>query len=102
LRAWSTLEELLTEAAAPALIAYTLDPGDAAKEADHLRFSRDILPQADRRRVALARRLVESGYERPDLATTIQRFRTSIEIFREANVPLFAEAEQHCATYQRI
>src|SRR4029079_1815090 len=44
----------------------------------------------------------ESGFERPDLATTIQRFRTSIEIFREANVPLFAETEQHCATYQRI
>ncbi|HZM28106.1 MAG TPA: M3 family oligoendopeptidase [Gemmatimonadales bacterium] len=102
LRAWSTLEELLTEAAARAMIAYTIDTGDAEKEANHLRFSSDILPKAEERSVALARRLVESGYERPDLATTIQRFRTSIEIFREANVTLFAEVEQHCATYQRI
>ena len=102
LHAWSTLEELLTEAAARAMIAYTIDTGDAEKEADHLRFSSDILPRAEERSVALAKRLVESGYSRPDLDTTIQRFRTSIEIFREANVPLFAEIEQHCSTYQRI
>jgi oligoendopeptidase F len=102
LHAWSTLEELLTEAAAQAMIAYTIDTGDAEKEADHLRFSTEILPLAEEKSVALAKRLVASGYTRPDLATTIQRFRTSIEIFREANVPLFAEVEQHCATYQRI
>ena len=102
LHAWSTLEELLTEAAARAMIAYTIDTGDGEKEADHLRFSSDILPRAEERSVALAKRLVESGYSRPDLDTTIQRFRTSIEIFREANVPLFAEIEQHCSTYQRI
>jgi oligoendopeptidase F len=102
LQAWSTLEELLTEAAARAMIAYTIDTGDAEKETDHLRFSSDILPKAEERSVALARRLVESGYSRADLETTIQRFRTSIEIFREANVSLFAEVEQHCSTYQRV
>ncbi len=102
LRDWSTLEELLTEAAALAMIGYTIDTGNAEKEADHLRFSTEILPRAEEKSVALARRLVASGYSRPDLVTTIQRFRTSIEIFREANVPLFAEVEQHCATYQRI
>jgi len=102
LHAWSTLEELLTEAAAQAMIAYTIDTADSEKEADHLRFSSDILPKAEERSVALAKRLVESGYSRPDLDTTVQRFRTSIEIFREANVALFAEVEQHCATYQRV
>lgn len=102
LRDWSTLEELLTEAAALAMIAYTIDTGNAEKEADHLRFSTEILPLAEEKSVGLAKRLVASGYSRPDLATTIQRFRTAIDIFREANVPLFAEVEQHCATYQRI
>jgi len=99
---WSTLEALLTEAAALAMIGYTIDTGNAEQEAAHLRFSTEILPRAEEKSVALAKRLVASGYTRPDLATTIQRFRTSIEIFREANVALFAEAEQHCATYQRI
>ncbi len=102
LQAWSTLEELLTEAAALAMIAYTSDTGDAEKAADHLRFSTEILPRAEERSVGLARRLLDSGFTRPDLETTIRRFRTASEIFREANVPIFAEVEEHSATYQRI
>ena len=102
LQAWSTLEELLTEAAALAMIAYTIDTGDADKAADHLRFSTEILPKAEERSVALARRLLDSGFTRPDMDTTIRRFRTASEIFREANVPIFAEVEEHSATYQRV
>jgi oligoendopeptidase F len=102
LQAWSTLEELLTEAAALAMIAYTIDTGDAAKAADHLRFSTEVLPKAEERSVALARRLIDSGFTRPDMETTIRRFRTASEIFREANVPIFAEVEENAATYQRI
>ena len=102
LQAWSTLEELLTEAASTAMIAYTVDTGDPAKEADHLRFSTEIMPKVEERSVALARRLLESGLTRPDLGTVLQRFRTSSEIFREENVPLFAELEELGTRYQRI
>jgi oligoendopeptidase F len=102
LQAWSKLEELVTEAAAVAMIAYTIDTSDPEKEAAHLRFSSEILPPLEERSVALARRLVESDYSTPELATTIRRFRTGIEIFREANVPLFAELEELNAKYQRI
>lgn len=102
LQAWSTLEELVTEAAALAMIAYTIDTSDAEKEADHLRFSTEILPKMEERSVELARRLVDSGYATPELETTLRRFRTAIEIFREANVPIFAELEELSARYQRI
>ncbi len=102
LRAWSALEELVTEAAARAMIAYTGDTGDREKEADHLRFSSDILPRMEEQSVRLARRLLASGYRRPDLETTLARFRTAVDIFREENVPIFAEIEEHCARYQRI
>jgi oligoendopeptidase F len=102
LREWSRLEELVTEAAAKAMIAYTVETGNPEKEADHLRFSTEILPQMEERSVQLARRLVETGYSTPALATTLARFRTQIEIFREENVPLFAELEEHSARYQRI
>jgi len=102
LRSWSTLEELIGEASAQAMIAYTIDTADPEKEADHLRFSTQVLPRADERSVGLARRLVEVGYSSPALAMTIARFRTSIEIFREENVPLFSELEQLGARYQRI
>ncbi|MEA2723394.1 MAG: oligoendopeptidase [Gemmatimonadales bacterium] len=100
--AWSTLEELVTEAAARAMIAYTIDTGDADKAADHLRFSTEVLPRLEERSVALARRLVDSGYTTPSLTTTLTRFRTQIEIFRDENVPIFAELEEHSARYQRI
>ncbi|MEO8090143.1 MAG: M3 family metallopeptidase, partial [Gemmatimonadales bacterium] len=99
---WSTLEELVTEAAARAMIAYTIDTGNPDKETDHLRFSTEVLPRAEERSVALARRLVESGYATPNLTTTLARFRTQIEIFRDENVPIFAELEEHSARYQRI
>jgi oligoendopeptidase F len=99
---WSRLEELVTEAAARAMIAYTIDTSDAGKEADHLRFSTEILPRMEERSVELARKLLETGYSTPSLATTLRRFRTQIEIFREENVPIFAELEEHSARYQRI
>jgi oligoendopeptidase F len=102
LREWSRLEELVTEAAARAMIGYTVDTGNRDKEADHLRFSTEILPRMEERSVELARRLVESGYSTPALATTLNRFRTQIEIFRDENVPIFAELEEHSARYQRI
>jgi len=98
---WSRLEECLTEAASLALIAYTCDTGDPAKERAHLRFSADILPKAEEQGVRLARRLVESGWSRPDLELPIRRFRTAIQVFREENVPLFARLEELSAAYQR-
>ncbi|MGH7499845.1 MAG: M3 family oligoendopeptidase [Gemmatimonadales bacterium] len=102
LQAWSTLEELVTEAAAQAMIAYTIDTSDSAKEADHLRFSTEILPKMEERSVELAQRLVALGYSTPLLATTLRRFRTAIEIFREENVPIFSELEELIVRYQRI
>jgi oligoendopeptidase F len=99
---WSRLEELVTEAAARAMIAYTIDTSDRVKEADHLRFSTEVLPRMEERSVEMARRLVESGYSTPGLTTTLARFRTQIEIFRDENVPIFAELEEHSARYQRI
>ena len=102
LRAWSRLEELVTEAAAQAMIAYTIDTSDPEKEKDHLRFSTEILPKMEERSVELARRFVALGHATPDLATTLVRFRTSIEIFRDANIPLFSELEELSARYQRI
>ncbi|HET6837428.1 MAG TPA: hypothetical protein VFH24_05250, partial [Gemmatimonadales bacterium] len=102
LREWSRLEELVTEAAARAMIAYTIDTSNRSKEADHLRFSTEIMPRMEERSVELARKLLESGYSAPELETTLARFRTQIEIFREENVPVFAELEEHSARYQRI
>jgi oligoendopeptidase F len=102
LRTWSRLEEVVDEAATLAMIAYTCDTADPAKEAANLRWSSEIYPQILEQQVRLARRLVDFGYTRPDLETTLRRFRTDIEIFREENVPLFSELEQLVTAYQKI
>jgi oligoendopeptidase F len=99
---WSRLEELLSEAAARAMIAYTVETEDPKREADHLRFSTEVLPRADEESVGLAKRLLELGYTRADLASMVERFRTQIEIFREENVPLSAQLEELGARYQKI
>ena len=98
---WSRLETCLSEAAATALHAYTCDTADPAKEKTHLRFSAEIMPRAEEQGVQLARLLVATGWTDPDFEVPLARFRTAIAIFRETNVPLFAELEELAAAYQR-
>lgn len=99
---WSRLEEVIEEAGTLAMIAYTCDTADPAKEAANLRWSSEIFPRALEMQVLLARRLVESGWSEPGLEQVLRGFRTDIEIFREQNVPLFSELEALVAAYQKI
>lgn len=99
---WSRLESALSEAAALAMIAYTCDTADATKLGAHLRFSSDILPQAEELSVRLARRFVELDVVPPGLDQVVARFRRAIEIFREANVPLVTESERLGSEYQQL
>ena len=102
LKEWSRLESVVSEAASLAMIAYTCDTADLAKQAAHLRFSTEIVPQAEKQSVRLARRLVKLGVVPEGLETTLQRFKAAIDIFRDANVPLFSELEELASRYQRI
>lgn len=99
---WSDLESLLTEAASRAMIAHTLDTASPDKEAAHLRFSSEVMPRAEEQSVAAARLLLAAGLERPGLETTLRRFQTDSDIFREANVPLQARLEELATGYRRI
>lgn len=99
---WSKLEEIVEEAGTLAMIAYTCDTSDPAKEAANLRWSSEIFPKASEMQVRLANRLVESGFSEPGLEVTLRGFRSDIEIFREENVPIFSALETHVAAYQKI
>jgi oligoendopeptidase F len=98
---WSALEVALDEANALASIAYASDTENPEKEAAYLRFS-DIAVKAEEQRVRLAGRLLDLGYERPDLETVLRRFRNERDIFRPENVPLSQQLETLKARYQRI
>jgi oligoendopeptidase F len=102
LRHWSLLESSVAEAAALAMIAYTGDTRDPVKEADHLRFSGEILPKMEEQGVRLADRLLDLDYRRPELEVLLRKLRTQREIFRAENVPLFTQVEELSSQYQKI
>jgi oligoendopeptidase F len=102
LATWSRLDTLVGEAGTLSMIAYTANTADAAAEQAYLRFSMEIFPRLEEQQVRLARRLLDLGWSRPDLETTLNRFRSDIEIFREANVERFAQIEELSAGYQKL
>jgi len=102
LATWSRLDTLVGEAGTLAMISYTANTADGAAEQAYLRFSMDIFPRLEEQQVRLARRLIDRGWTREDLDTTLRRFRTDIEIFREANVARFSQIEELSASYQKI
>ncbi len=99
---WSRFESLLSEAAALANFAYTCDTSDPDREAAQLRFGTQISPRAQEHRVRLQKRLVELDYVRPGIETMLQRFRNQMELFDEANVPLFAELSELGTQWNKI
>ncbi len=99
---WSALQELVEEAASLAMIAYTCDTADAAKEAANLRWSSEIFPQVIEQHVRLAQRLVDSGLEPPGMSMVLREFRADIAIFREENTALFTRIEELVAGYQKV
>ena len=102
LRAWSRFEEILSEAAGQAYVAYTCDTTDSEKEAAHLRFARDIGPRAQEQRVRLGRKLLATGNSAPDLEMVLRRLRNQEELFREANVPIQGQLQQLSSAWQKL
>ncbi|MFN8670072.1 MAG: M3 family oligoendopeptidase [Gemmatimonadaceae bacterium] len=102
LRRWSELSAVVDEAGTLAMIAYTCDTANEAKEAANLRWSSEIFPKVGEQNVRLAERLVALGWSRDDMAVVLREFRTDIEVFREENVALFAELEEHSSAYQKL
>jgi oligoendopeptidase F len=99
---WSRLDSLLSEAASLANFAYTCNTADPDREAAQLRFGAEIGPKAQEQRARLQKRLVDLGYVRPGLETMMQRFRNQVELFREANVPLFAAQSRLVTEWSKV
>jgi oligoendopeptidase F len=99
---WSRFESLLSEASALASFDYSCDTADPARESAQLRFGTQISPKAQEQRVRLQERLLQLGYVRAGLETTIERFRNQMRIFNEANVPLSAELSRLTTSWSKV
>jgi len=102
LQDWSDFESRLYEAAALANFAYVCNTADSEAEKARLRFTSEIDPKADERRVRLQRRLIELDYSTPELETAVRRFRNQMEIFNEANVPLFEQLAKLSTEWSKV
>ncbi len=102
LQDWSNFESLLYEAAALANFNYVCNTADSEAEKARLRFASEIDPKADERRVRLQRRLIELDYMPPELETAVRRFRNQMEIFNEANVPLFEQLARLSTEWSKV
>lgn len=102
LQDWNALDEALGEAASLANVNYSCDTTNPAFEEAYLRFSGQIGPKRGEQAVRLARKLLDSGYTRDDLATTMRRFQTDQDLFREENVPIEQELQALNAEYGKI
>lgn len=99
---WNALDIAVSEAASLANVATSCDSEDPKKEAAHLRFSSEIGPKRNQQIVLLANKLLDSGYSRPGLETTLRRFRTDRDLFREENIPLQQEISKLNNEYNKI
>jgi oligoendopeptidase F len=102
LQQWSRLEELVNEASSLALIAYTGNTADLDAESRYLRFVTEVQPNVESRQTSLAKLLLATGIDDPDLSLLLREFRTTVSIFREANVARFAHIEELSAGYQKL
>ena len=99
---WNDLDTAIAEASSVANVEASRDTEDPVKEEASLRFSGDIGPIRAEQVVRLANKLLDSGYTRPDLETTLRRFRTDRDIFREENVPLQQELQKLNSQYNKL
>jgi oligoendopeptidase F len=102
LRQWSALDEVVDEAYALAMIAYTGDTRDPAREAAYLRWASEIAPKLHEVRVRLGERILPFELELADLAVLLREIKTDVAIFREENLPRMAELEELEAAYDKI
>ena len=80
LKDWNDLDTSLMEAASVANVAVSCDSQNAEKEARHLRFSSEIMPQRGKIANELTGKLLDSGYAPAELETVLRRARTDREI----------------------
>jgi len=99
---WSRLSRLVGEVGSRLSVARTRDTTDRAAEAGYFRFIESIRPAAEASDQTLREKLLASGLEPAGLAVPLRNLRAQSELFREANLPLLAEASKRATEYDKL
>jgi oligoendopeptidase F len=101
---WSDLQREVAEAFAALSRAKDEDTQDKQAEAAYLRFVREVQPKLQQAGQSLRSKLLAvEGFEPgPDLEQMMRRFRNDADLYREANVPVLAEATARANEYNKL
>jgi oligoendopeptidase F len=99
---WTRVSSLVGEALEKLHVATTRDTSDKDLERRYHAFMEELLPPMEAAEQALRTRLLDSGFERPDLSVPLKGLRTDAELYREENVPLLVEEQKLDSEYARV
>ncbi len=99
---WSRLSEIISEVYARLYVATSQNTTDKKAEASYHTFLERIMEPAEAADQKLKEMLLASGLAPSGFEIPLQKIRTSTELFREANLPLFTRERKLGSEYDRI
>lgn len=102
LKDWSDLSRLTAELFNRLYLAVTQNTEDNLVQQRYHRYLEDILPNIRETEQALKKRLLACAWEPVGMEIPLRNMRTQAEIFRQANLPLFAEELKLSNEYDEI
>jgi oligoendopeptidase F len=99
---WSAVSRLASEVASRLYVAVTVDTTDEAAETHFMRFNEELLPQLRIYANQLRAKLVASGLKPDNFDVQLKKFNAALDLFREANLPLFTQQEGLGVEYDKV
>ncbi len=101
---WSELSKEIEEAFAGTFRAKNENTADEAAEGAFLQFIQEVLPRAEvaDQKLKLKLLALDGFVPEPGQTEFVRRFRNEAELFREANVPLFADEETLSSEFGKL
>ncbi len=102
LKGWTQLGDLIMEVFSRLAVANSQNTADAEAERRYLSYVENMLPPLQMANNLLQRKLVASGLQPEGFEVPLRNMRVELEIFREANLPLFVEEQKLGTEYDKI
>ncbi|MCS6870194.1 MAG: M3 family oligoendopeptidase [Anaerolineae bacterium] len=102
LKGWTQLGDLVMEVFARLAVAASQNTADAEAQQRYLSYVESMLPPLQMANNILQRKLVESGLQPEGFEVPLRHMRAELELFREANLPLFVEERKLATEYDKI
>ena len=99
---WTLLHSLIGESYARLHVAAAQDTRDQEEEKKYQKYVEHVYLASQPFEQELKRKLIESGLQPERFERPLANMRSDMELFREENLPLFAESEKLSSRYAKI